>query len=137
MSVNYCVLQGHVGADPTVHGDKAAQFNLALSESWKDEKGEWQERTTWVTIVCFGKLVKKAAEKIRKGDFLTVEGKLQNDSYEKDGQKINRTKVVAISLPDCHIRKNRETKAKNQEQDAFDLAMNEPPKFDPNEEIPF
>ncbi len=138
MSVNLVILQGHVGADPYVHSDKVAQFNLAVSESWKDEAGHWQERTTWAKVVCFGALAKKAAEKVRRGDFLTVEGKLRTDSYEdkKTGEQKTETKVVATALPDCHIRKHKETKAKTQAHDEFDQAM-EQPSFDPNEELPF
>ena len=135
MSVNLVFVSGYVGRDPTQYSEAATNINLGISEDYKKD-GQWIKKTTWIKVVCFGPLAKKAMEKVRKGDYITVEGKLQTSHYEKDGQTIYETKIIARSLPDCHIKRFKESKAKTEEQDEFDMAM-DAPAFDPNEPLPF
>lgn len=133
--VNKVFLSGYVGKDPYMPTEAVTSFNLGVTESYKSGT-EWVENTNWFKVVCFGKLAKRAAEKVRKGDYLTVEGKLQTSTYEKNGQTISETKVVAISLPDAHIKRFRDTKQNQKSQDELDQAL-EAPTFDPDEELPF
>lgn len=90
-SINRAILIGNVGKDPEVarlsNGKSVAKFPLATSESWKDQSGERQERTTWHNIVIFNEgLVKIVEQYVHKGSKLYLEGAISNRSYEKDGQ---------------------------------------------------
>jgi single-strand DNA-binding protein len=98
--INKCILVGNLGADPetryTPSGTAITEIRIATSESWKDKQtGEQQERTEWHRITFFGKLAEIAAEYLKKGGQVYVEGKLRTEEYEKDGQKRYSTKVIA------------------------------------------
>lgn len=95
--VNKVILIGNLGKDPETrtfdNGNEVCQFSLATSENYKDKSGEWQEKTTWHNIVVWGKQAQRAA-KLSKGDTLYLEGKIDNRSYEKDGQTRYISEVV-------------------------------------------
>lgn len=75
-------------------------MSLAINESFKDEKGEWQQRTHWVSIVAWQRLAEIVGEYVEKGTKLFVEGRLNTDSWQDrhSGQKRYRTSVVAHKL---------------------------------------
>lgn len=91
---------GNLGADPeirsTPNGAKVANFRAACSESWKDQSGQRQERTEWVTCVAW-KVTAEIVEKyVRKGSKVYVEGKLQTRTWEdkNGGGKRYATEVL-------------------------------------------
>ena len=98
-SVNKVVLVGHLGGDPetryTPSGAAVANFNMATNESWRDAKGELQDKTEWHRCVMFGKSAELASELLKKGQLVYLEGKLQTRNWEdKDGVKRYTTEVV-------------------------------------------
>ena len=97
--MNRVQLEGFTGADAELKylpsGQPIANLSVATSERYKDGKGNEQEKTEWHRIVVFGKAAERVA-KIRKGQLVTLEGKLQTRSWEgKDGKKQHITEVVA------------------------------------------
>lgn len=96
-SVNKVMLIGRLGQDPKQSGS-AVIFSVATSEKWKDKQGEPQERTEWSNIVCFGRLADVCTQYLKKGSEVFVEGKLQTDKYEKNGQQMYSTKIVANTV---------------------------------------
>lgn len=97
--MNRVQLEGFTGADAELKylpsGQPVANLSVATSERYKDAKGNDQEKTEWHRIVVFGKAAERAG-KIRKGQLVTLEGKLQTRSWEgKDGKKQYITEVVA------------------------------------------
>ena len=99
-SLNKVQIIGNLGSDPeirsTPNGAKVANFRVACSESWKDQSGQRQERTEWVTCVAW-KVTAEIVEKyVRKGSKLYVEGKLQTRSWEdkNGGGKRYATEVL-------------------------------------------
>lgn len=100
-SVNKLILVGNVGRDPEVqstsNGHKVAHFSLATSRRIPRESG-FEERTEWHRITLWNRLAELAEEYIRKGDRLYVEGRMQYDSYERDGVTIPTSDVVVREL---------------------------------------
>lgn len=98
---NLVVLVGHVGKDPEIRytpsGTAKASFSLATSEKWKDKTTqEMVEKTVWHNIIAWGKSAEFIGEYINKGDFLYVEGKIDNRSWDKDdGTKGYVSEIVA------------------------------------------
>ncbi len=98
-SVNKVILVGNLGKDPelkhTAGGMAVAKFTLATNERFKDKNGEWQERTEWHNITCWGRTAEVAAEYLKKGRSVYVEGGLRTDSWEdkQTGQKRYQTYV--------------------------------------------
>ena len=97
--MNRVQLEGFTGQDAEIKylpsGQPVANLSVATSERYKDSKGEDREKTEWHRIVVFGKAAERAG-KIRKGQLVTLEGKLQTRSWDgKDGKKQYITEVVA------------------------------------------
>lgn len=94
---------GNLGQDPEVRhlpsGSTVANFSVAVTEKWKDRNsGQQQERTEWLNCAAFGKLGEIAGQYLRKGSKVYIEGKLQTDDFEKEGQKHYRTKINVREL---------------------------------------
>lgn len=103
--VNKVIAIGNLGADPETRyvpsGAAVTNFNIAVSESWKDKQtGEQKERTEWITVEVWGRAAEASAQYLRKGSQCYVEGRLQTDSWEdqNSGQTRYRTKVRADNV---------------------------------------
>lgn len=102
--VNKVILVGNLGADPETRympsGSAVTNIRIATSESWKDKtSGEQQERTEWHNVVFFGRLAEIAAEYLRKGSQVYVEGSLRTRKWEgKDGVERYTTETVANEM---------------------------------------
>jgi single-strand DNA-binding protein len=97
--VNKVILIGNLGRDPEVKYTQAnvpvASFSIATSESWKDKaSGEWQEKVEWHRVAAWRGLAEKC-DKLKKGNQVYVEGKLETRKWEKDGQTHYSTEIVA------------------------------------------
>ena len=102
-SVNKVILIGNLGKDPelkhTSGGTAVATFTVATNERFKDKNGDWQDRTEWHNVVLWQRLAEIAAEYLKKGRSVYVEGRLQTRSWEdKQGQKRYTTEIVASDL---------------------------------------
>lgn len=103
-SVNKVTLLGHLGRDAetafTGNGTAVTKFSVATSHRWKDkDSGEWKEDTNWTNVVVWRQ--EKLGELLTKGKQVFVEGRLQNRSYEKDGEKKYVSEVVAEEVVIC------------------------------------
>ena len=100
--LNKVMLIGHLSKDPelkyTPAGAAVASFSLATNESYKDKAGNQQDRTEWHRLVVWNKQAEIAAEYLKKGAQIFVEGKLQTRSWEKDGQKHYMTEIVVLNF---------------------------------------
>jgi single-strand DNA-binding protein len=101
-SLNKVMLVGRLGRDPeqrhTKNGTAVANFSMATTERYKDDAGAARERTEWHNVVAWAKLADFAAQYLRKGMLIYVEGRLQTRSWEKDGQKHYSTEIVAGTI---------------------------------------
>ena len=100
--INKVIVLGNLGRDPETKylpsGDAVTTFSVATSEKWKDKSGNDKEVTEWHNIVAFKRLAEIAAEYLRKGSKVYVEGQLRTQTWEKDGTKHYKTEIVAREL---------------------------------------
>jgi single-strand DNA-binding protein len=102
--VNKVILVGNLGADPETRsmpsGMTVTNIRIATSESWKDKSsGAQQERTEWHNIALFGRLGEIAAEYLRKGSQVFVEGKLRTRKWQdKTGNDRYTTEIIADNM---------------------------------------
>ena len=91
-SVNKIILVGNVGRDPdiqqTQNGTKVAHLSLATNRRLPSEEEEGKERTDWHRLTFWNRLAQFAEDCISQGDRIYVEGRLEYDSYERDGVTI-------------------------------------------------
>lgn len=102
--VNKVILVGNLGQDPDVkympNGDAVVNVTLATSDTWKDKaSGENREKTEWHRIVMFRRLGEIAAEYLKKGSKVYIEGKLQTRKWQaQDGSDRYTTEIVANEM---------------------------------------
>lgn len=97
---NKVTLIGNLGRDPEVRhfegGSMVAKFSLATNENYRDRNGEWQTKTEWHDIVCWGPLAERVEKNLKKGNLVFVEGKLTTRKWQdKDGNDRYTTEVVS------------------------------------------
>lgn len=100
--INKVILVGNLGNDPetsyTQGGMAITKISLATTTVRKDRDGMQQEKTEWHRVTFFGKLAEIAAEYLRKGRQVYVEGRLSYGSYEKDGVRHYTTDIIADEM---------------------------------------
>jgi single-strand DNA-binding protein len=102
--INKVILVGNLGNDPDTRysqgGSAITTISVATSESWRDKQsGEMQERTEWHRVKFFGKLAEIAAEYLRKGSQVYIEGSLRTDKYtDKNGVERYTTDIIASEM---------------------------------------
>ncbi|EAQ98503.1 single-stranded DNA-binding protein [Congregibacter litoralis] len=102
--VNKVILVGNLGADPETRfmpsGGSVTNLSLATSETWKDKQtGLPQERTEWHRIVFFNRLAEVAAEYLRKGSKVYVEGSIRTRKWQdQSGQDRYTTEIVGNEM---------------------------------------
>jgi single-strand DNA-binding protein len=102
--INKVILVGNLGADPETRympsGSAVTNLSVATSESWKDKQtGEQKDRTEWHKVVMFDRLAEIAAEYLRKGSQVYIEGKLQTRKWQdRDGNDRWTTEVRASEM---------------------------------------
>ncbi|MEF3194010.1 MAG: single-stranded DNA-binding protein [Halothiobacillaceae bacterium] len=101
--VNKVILIGHLGLDPETRympsGGAVTHLRIATNENWTDKNGEKQERTEWHRVVLFGRLAEIAAEYLRKGQQVYIEGSLRTRKWQdKEGRDQYTTEIVANDM---------------------------------------
>jgi single-strand DNA-binding protein len=103
-SVNKVILLGNVGKDPEIKvlpsGQPVANFSIATSDRYKDQQGNFQDRTEWHNVVAYGKLADIIRDYVKKGNKLYIEGRLTTRSWDdkESGKKVYRTEIVIADL---------------------------------------
>jgi single-strand DNA-binding protein len=103
--INKVILIGNLGRDPETRympsGSAVTNLRIATTEAWKDKQtGEQQERTEWHTVAMFGRLAEIAAEYLRKGSQVYIEGRLRTRKWQDktDGKDRYTTEVIADEM---------------------------------------
>lgn len=97
-SYNRVILMGNLTRDVqlryTPGGTPVTEVGLAVNDRRKNQNGEWIDETTFVEVTFWGRTAEVAAEYLSKGSPVFVEGRLKLDTWEKDGQKNYKLRVV-------------------------------------------
>jgi single-strand DNA-binding protein len=114
MALCKVMIIGNLGADPemryTPNGRPVTQFNVAVNQSTKNQQtGEWVEATDWFRVSVWGDRAERAAENLRKGNRVFVEGRFKTREFEgRDGQKRTSLELTADSLVNLEKRSRDE-----------------------------
>lgn len=98
-SLNRVFLLGNLTRDPEVRylpsGKAVAELRLAVNRKFRTASGEERDETCYVGVVVWGRQAETCGQYLNKGSPALVDGRLQYDEWEKDGQKNSRLRVVA------------------------------------------
>ena len=103
ISLNRVMIAGKVGNNPTVHetasGRKFSDFNIVITDCWKDRNGETMKKSTFINVCCWGSLAENVVKYLSKGKSAMVEGRIETDTYTDDnGKKHYITKINASNI---------------------------------------
>jgi single-strand DNA-binding protein len=95
---NKVTLMGNLTRDPEVRslpsGQSVTSFGLAVNRTWRGADGNQQESVSYIDCVAWGKTGEIIAQYVQKGRPLLISGRLEQRSWEKDGQKHSKIEVV-------------------------------------------
>lgn len=95
---NKVVLMGNLTRDPelrsTPSGQNVTSFSLAVNRSWKNANGEQQEAVDYIDCNVWGKPAEIINQYMKRGSGILVSGRLQQRSWEQEGQKRSKIEVV-------------------------------------------
>ena len=128
MAFNLVILTGRLTKEPELkHGSSGTaycKFTLAVNRMKKDDPADF------IFCSAFGKTAELIAEYVKKGNNLGVQGRLQQDTYEKDGEKISKTGVTVDKIEFLESNKTESTtsepKKSNKVNPKPDLNLGEP-----------
>ena len=100
--LNRIQLIGRLGGDPeariTPNDKQVVTFRLAVDRRWRGAEGQANTATDWFNVEAWGRLGEICQAYLSKGRLVFVEGRLQTDRYEKDGEPRQFTKVVVLQM---------------------------------------
>jgi single-strand DNA-binding protein len=100
-NLNMAQILGNLTRDPDIKdvgSTKVCTFGVATNINWKNDKEEWQSKVEFHNVKAWRGLAELCADKLSKGSKVYIQGKLETESWEKDGQKNSRTFIVAESM---------------------------------------
>ncbi|HZL88892.1 MAG TPA: single-stranded DNA-binding protein [Pirellulaceae bacterium] len=101
-SHNRVILLGNVTRDIEVKylqsGTAVTEMGMAVNDRRKNQQGEWVDEVTFVDVTLWGRTAEIAGEYLSKGSPVFIEGRLKLDTWEKDGKKNYKLRVVGERL---------------------------------------
>src|SRR3989339_900199 len=101
MYLNKAIIVGNLTRDPELtaipSGQKVCKFGVATNRVWKDKNGAKQESTNYHNIVVWGRQAETSAQYLKKGQQVTIEGRIETRSWDDktSGEKKYRTEIIA------------------------------------------
>ncbi|MCH7741613.1 MAG: single-stranded DNA-binding protein [Proteobacteria bacterium] len=142
--INKVILVGNLGNDPETRympdGGAVTRISIATNKTWNDRStGEKKEQTEWHRVVFFRRLAEIAAEYLKKGSMVYVEGSLRTNQWEKDGQKHYTTEIIANEMQMLDSRGGADSMPSASDGTSASSAQDfgPPPEDDFDDDIPF
>jgi single-strand DNA-binding protein len=97
-SFNRVILMGNLTRDIELRylpsGTAVSEFSIAVNDRRKTSDGQWVADPSFFDIVLYARTAEVASEYLSKGSPVLIEGRLKQDTWEKEGQKRSRVKVI-------------------------------------------
>jgi single-strand DNA-binding protein len=150
-SFNRVILVGNLTRDPELRyipsGTAVSEIGLAVNDRVK-KNDQWVDETTFVDVTLWGRTAEVANEYLSKGSNILIEGRLKLDSWEKDGQKRSKLRVVAEKMQMLGSRgeggggagrgaSRPASNSRSADQDSYDEYSTPSAAGFPDDEIPF
>ena len=108
--MNKAVIVGRLVRDPDVRalndGKTVSKFTVAVDRRFKNKNGE--KEADFIQVVTFGKTAEFVAEYVKKGNMVSVAGRITTGSYEKEGRKIYTTEITADEVNSIGSKKDNQ-----------------------------
>ncbi len=141
-SVNKVILIGNLGADPEPqylpNGDTVCKLRVATTDKWKDKSsGESKESTEWHRVVLFRRLADIAAQYLRKGDAVFIEGRLKTRKWQDtERQDRSSTEIEADAMQMLSGARQQQEFSVSERRSPMAVSSTVIPRFD-DDDLPF
>lgn len=130
--MNNVVISGNLTKNPELRSNgtmSVCRFTVAVNDRKKNNQtGEWEDNPSFIPVVVFGRQADNCDRYLTKGRKVTVQGRIQTGSYQKqDGTKVYTTDVIANVV---EFERDRQEKPQEEVPDGFEA-------FAAKEEIPW
>lgn len=103
VNINRVVISGNLTRDPdekrTQGGTCILEMGVAVNDRRKNSQtGEWEDYANFIDCVMFGKRAESVAQYLEKGTAVMIDGKLRYESWERDGQKRGKVRVIVDEI---------------------------------------
>lgn len=147
-NVNKVILMGRLVRDPELktfsNGGKLATITIVVNDRRKNKStGDWEDHPAFIDCKIFnrgefGKQADRVQEYYRKGSLAYVEGKLEVETWETDGQKRSKTYVYVDNFQVIESQKERSSnQSNNQPEEEYIPDDIHAPTSVPDDDIPF
>ena len=112
--VNKVIIVGFLGGNPEMrsmpNGDAVTNVSIATSETWIDKiSGEKKEKTEWHRVIFFRRQAEIAAQYLKKGSLVYVEGQINTRKWQdKNGQDHYTTEIFGSDLKMLNTKDNNQ-----------------------------
>jgi single-strand DNA-binding protein len=134
-SFNQCILVGNLARDPEVKflqsGTAVCEFGLAVNDRIK-KGNDWIDEVSFFDVTFFGRTAEVCGEYLSKGANVLVAGRLKQETWEKDGQKRSKIKVIGDRMQMMGAKRGEHDQTPEKPAESFSQA---PPPA--NDDIPF
>ena len=101
MSDSTVTIVGSLTRDPELRfsaaGRASCTFAVAVNRRYQ-QNGEWQEEVSFLDVIAWGELAENVAASLTKGNRVIVSGRLEQRTWEKDGEKRSKVQIVADEI---------------------------------------
>jgi single-strand DNA-binding protein len=146
-SFNRLILVGNLTRDVEVRYTSSqtavADIGLAISDRRKTASGEWVDDPVFVDVTLWGRTAEIASQYLGKGSPVLIEGRLKYETWETDGQKRSKLRVVGERMQMLGGRTNHQSGSDDDSGTAAQYAqpaagpVNAAGGGPPHDEIPF
>lgn len=142
-NINTVALSGNLTRDPelrlTSGGTTVANLGMAVNRSRKGDDGEFVDEVSYFDLTAFGNFADLIGRKLRKGDSITVQGRLEQQRWEaEDGSKRSKVVVIVATIDSDGFFRSKDEDADTSAAAEGGEAAESKPKPDPkSDDIPF
>ena len=142
-SFNRVILVGNLTRDIelryTPNQTAVTDIGLAVNDRRKTPEGDWVDDPTFVDVTLWGRTAEIASQYLSKGSPVLIEGRLKYDTWETDGQKRSKLRVVGERMQMLGGRSAAQQRSNDTTTQSYSQAGSVPdaPAAPPDDEIPF
>jgi single-strand DNA-binding protein len=141
MNLNQYSIIGFIGKNAETkflhNGTPVVKFSVATKKSWKDDQGEWKDKTQWHNVVAFGEVFTHMTARLVKGAHVFVQGELTTREYDRTIDVPTGKKAIKHVIKQLVVELKADTirilDRQNANVEHSDAAADVPP----DEEVPF
>lgn len=129
MNTNVVIESGNITRQPELktlpNGTNVLSFAIAHNESYYNKTTKhYDNNASYFECVLFGNAANYWCKRLNVGDHILVEGKLQQDRWEKNGQRFSQVKIIVNNIEEFNYLSKRQNNSSNNNNNNYNNSNN-------------